>query len=75
MCIEETIGTNIRHRRKELHFAQEDFAYEIGLSPYYYGRIERGKANPTIQVLTTIANGLGVKISELIDEGYGNSAY
>lgn len=68
MYIEQKIGSNIRNRREQLQVAQEDFANEIGLSPYYYGRIERGKANPTIHVLNTIADGLGVTIMELLDE-------
>lgn len=70
MQITKMIGINIRKRRRLCKYAQEDFANEIGLSPYYYGMIERGQANPTVNVLATIADGLGVPIVELVAETY-----
>lgn len=68
MQIFETIGFNVRKRRMSCKYAQEDFANEIGVSPYYYGKIERGTANPTVKILSNIADGLGVTIADLITE-------
>ncbi|MCD8391574.1 MAG: helix-turn-helix domain-containing protein [Firmicutes bacterium] len=76
MSTKETIGRNIRRLRTKSNRSQEDFANEIYISAYYYGRIERGTANPTIDILERIANELKVKIAdfliEISEEGDGD---
>lgn len=66
MNTKEKLAINIRRIRKLRNFSQEDFANEIGISPFYYGEIERGRANPTVVMLESIAKGLNVDVSELL---------
>lgn len=60
------IGKKIREMRKLKGFSQEDFAAEAGLGRTYYGRIERGEQNISIQNLIQIALTLQVEVGELI---------
>ncbi len=60
------IGKKIREMRKLKGFSQENFAAEAGLGRTYYGRIERGEQNISIQNLIQIALTLQVEVGELI---------
>jgi len=60
------IGATIRARREELGFSQETFADAIAMHRAYYGSIERGVRNLTLQTLWRIARGLKVKPSDLL---------
>lgn len=58
-----TIGEQIRHRRKELMITQPDLADIAGVSINTLYKIERGQANPTIEVLGKILDVLGLDIT------------
>lgn len=58
-----TIGEQIRLRRKELMITQPDLADIAGLSVNTLYKIERGQANPTIEMLAKILDVLGLEIS------------
>ncbi len=60
------IGKKIREMRKQKGFSQEDFAAEAQLGRTYYGRIERGEQNISIQNLIRIALALQVEMCELL---------
>ena len=60
------IGKKIREARRLKGFSQEGFAAEAGLGRTYYGRVERGEQNISIQNLIQIAMTLHVEISELL---------
>jgi transcriptional regulator with XRE-family HTH domain len=60
------IGKKIREMRKLKGFSQEDFAAEAQLGRGYYGRVERGEQNISIQNLIKIAFTLQVEVAELI---------
>ena len=60
------IGKKIREMRKLKGFSQEDFAAEAQLGRTYYGRVERGEQNISIQNLIQIALTLQVEVKELI---------
>jgi excisionase family DNA binding protein len=53
----------IRSTRRERGHAQEAFAARVGLDRSYFGAVERGEFNITMDTLTTIADGLGVRAS------------
>lgn len=57
-----TIGEQIRLRRKELMITQPDLADIAGISVNTLYKIERGQANPTIEVLAKILDVLGLEI-------------
>ena len=58
-----TIGEQIRLRRKELMITQPDLADIAGISVNTLYKIERGQANPTIEVLGKILDVLGLEIT------------
>jgi transcriptional regulator with XRE-family HTH domain len=60
------IGTAIRTLRKAQGATQEAFALKAGLDRSYYGAIERGEFNITVDTLVTVADGLGVSPSEVL---------
>jgi transcriptional regulator with XRE-family HTH domain len=60
------IGKKIKEVRKLKGYSQEDFALKAKLGRTYYGRIERGEQNISIQNLIQIALTLGVEVGELV---------
>lgn len=66
--LQRKLGSVIRNHRERLGFTQEDFAYEIGIDRSYYGRIERGEANISLDRLALIAEAVGVTASKLLAE-------
>ena len=57
------IGEQIRLRRKELMITQPNLADIAGISVNTLYKIERGQANPTIEVLGKILDVLGLEIT------------
>ena len=56
------IGEQIKERRKVLRITQPDLAEMAGISINTLYKIERGQANPTVQILNKIADILGVEL-------------
>ena len=56
------IGKQIKERRKLLRITQPDLAEMAGISINTLYKIERGQANPTIQIVNKIAEILGMEI-------------
>ncbi len=54
------LGAAIRASRIEKGFTQESFAAHVELDRSYYGAVERGEHNITIDTLAVIADGLGM---------------
>lgn len=60
-------GDHLRDLRRERGWtAQEAFAHHVGLDRTYVSGLERGRRNPTLDVLVKLARGLDVKPSELL---------
>jgi transcriptional regulator with XRE-family HTH domain len=59
------LGAAIRSARGRLGQSQESFASQIELDRSYYGAIERGEFNVTVDTLAKVAAGLGLRLSEL----------
>lgn len=47
--------------------SQVEFGERCGFYQTYLSRIERGQANPTLNAMEVIANGLGVTIFEMFE--------
>ena len=56
------IGTSIKSRRKALRVTQSQLADLAGISVNTLYKIERGQANPTLEILTKIADTLGMEV-------------
>ncbi|MDO6561633.1 MAG: helix-turn-helix domain-containing protein [Paraglaciecola chathamensis] len=60
------VGEKIRSVRKEKGFSQESLALHAKLDRSYMGRIERGEANITLEMLYQLAKVLDCEAKELL---------
>lgn len=61
----QALGDAIRAVRKQQGYTQESFALKADIDRSYYGAIERGEFNITVDTIMNIAAGLGVPAAEL----------
>lgn len=61
------IGARFRALRRKLKYTQEQVAERAWINSTYYGRVERGEANISLELLVSIAQTLEVSLSELLD--------
>jgi len=59
-------GRRVRQLRKEKGVSQEAFAHQIKIDRSYYGSIERGERNVSLENICLIADGLGVPPAQLL---------
>ena len=59
-------GKRVRQLRKAKGVSQEAFAHEIQIDRSYFGSIERGERNVSLDNICLIAKGLGVSPAELL---------
>jgi transcriptional regulator with XRE-family HTH domain len=64
--LRENVGKKIRKARRNKGLKQVEVAVEAGMSPSYYGKIERGVVNPSLEKLHKIIKSLGVKSSDIL---------
>lgn len=60
------IGARIRHARKLAGNSQEDLADRIKVNRSYLSLVENGKSSPTFEFLEKIADGLNIKVEDLV---------
>jgi transcriptional regulator with XRE-family HTH domain len=63
------VGTNVRRARHKAGLTQEQLAHEAKIDLTYAGGIERGRRNPSVQVLGRLADALGVEPADLLTRG------
>lgn len=56
------LGEQIKERRKVLRITQPDLAEMAGVSVNTLYKVERGQANPTVEILNKIAAILGMEL-------------
>jgi len=66
------LGKRIRLIRREQKRTQEEVANMCGFTKSMLSKIESGGAMPAVSTLMKIANALGVKVSDLLDEQSSN---
>lgn len=66
MRLAETFGQNVRRIRQDKGITLEALADEVGLAYTYVGQIERGRRNPTLDVVERLAFVLDVDALELL---------
>jgi transcriptional regulator with XRE-family HTH domain len=59
------LAERVKHLRKTRNLSQEAFAELVGIDRTYQSQIERAIANPSLEVLCRVANGLDVELVEL----------
>jgi len=59
------LGLALREARGDSRISQEELGLRTGVHRNYIGGIERGERNPSVTTIATLANALGLKLSEL----------
>jgi transcriptional regulator with XRE-family HTH domain len=62
----QALGRAIRAARREHGFAQEAFAGRAGIDRSYFGAIERGEFNVSLDTIVKIALGLDTSVEQLL---------
>jgi len=60
-------GDKIKQLRKARELSQEAFADQCGFDRTYISGIERGRRNPSLAAIETLAKALGISVSDLFD--------
>ncbi len=68
VTLRKKFGQRIASLRRAAGVSQEDFAERCGFARSYMSRIERGKANPSLDAIETLAGGLKVRVKELFED-------
>ena len=58
--LREIVAANVRRYRKALGISQQVFAYDIEMDRTYFGGVERGERNVSIDNIERIAAGLKI---------------
>ncbi len=66
------MAANIRNYRKALGVSQQVFAYDIEMDRTYFGGIERGERNVSIDNIERIADGLKISAHLLLVDPDGS---
>jgi len=74
MDIRVVAGLNARRYRQVLDISQEAVSVKIGADRAYISAIERGVQNLTLIRLFELAEALGVRPADLLDEDYAATA-
>ncbi len=64
--LRKEIGKNIYKARNKLGMKQVEVAVEAGLNPSYYGKLERGIVNPSLEKVYKIIKALKVHSSDIL---------
>lgn len=65
-AIKKDIGKNISKIRKNKKLKQADVAENAGLNASYFGKIERGLVNPSLEKIYRIIKALDVKANDIL---------
>ena len=63
----KSAGTRIKQMRRAKGLSQEELADLAGCHRTYVGMLERGEGNPSLGVLSNIAEALGVEAVDLLN--------
>lgn len=63
------LGRNVRRLRKKVGYTQEQLAERSGIPRATMAGVEKDDANPTLNVIASIADAMGVSIDELLRSG------
>ena len=61
-------GQVVRHYRGLAGMSQEELADAAGLHRTYVSLLERGRRNPSLHVINTLAMALGISVVQLISD-------
>lgn len=59
--LKKIIGKNIRRLRRQQGLTQKKAALRAGFTPSYWGYLERGQKNPSVELIEKVADTLDVE--------------
>lgn len=62
------IGPKIRALRQERGLTLDQLASQAGISPSHLSRLERNQADPSFYVAASLAQEIGISLSDLLPE-------
>lgn len=62
----ELFGNRLKARRRELGLTQHQFAERSGSTAAYVSQVERGQANPTLDVMAKFAELVGLEVWDML---------
>lgn len=65
MNTNKELGMRIRYLREQRKMTLEDLSFDSQINKNYLSDLERGNRNPTVKVLSRIANALEITLEEL----------
>lgn len=68
ISIRKSFGNKVRELRLDTGMTQEAFADHCGFARTYMSRVETGGANPSLDAIKTLADGLGVELAVLFKD-------
>jgi transcriptional regulator with XRE-family HTH domain len=68
--LKKLIGARIKSLREVRQLTQEALSEKMDINTIYLSNIERGVANPTLDMFIRISDALGVEIWELFDSSH-----
>jgi len=68
ISLRKKFGLRVAALRRSAGLSQETFADRCGFARSYMSRIERGRANPSLDAIETLAGGLKVSVKVLFEE-------
>ncbi|CAD5976963.1 Regulatory protein MunI [Planktothrix tepida] len=63
----KALGSLIRQYRMSIRISQEELGLRSHLDRTYISGLERGVRNPSLTVLVSLASGLNITVSELLE--------
>lgn len=63
----QVLGLLVRQNRLALGISQEELGLRCDLDRTYISGVERGMRNPSLTALVTLAKGLNITVSELLN--------
>lgn len=60
------LGRNIREVREDKNKTQEQVSLDAGIEMSYFSKIERGEANPSLEIIYAIVKALNIKSQEIL---------
>lgn len=60
------VGTRISDWRKRLGITQDDLSFLTGISVPYISEIENGKKRPSLNIVVSISDAMGITVDELL---------
>lgn len=61
----EQLGMRITYLRKQRGWSQEDLSLEANVNKNYISDLERGRRNPSLEILERIADAFGITLEVL----------